>query len=359
MKKLYIYVSVLVNITLTATFGYAGLNSSGNSVWVKDGKISIQAHRIPFLSILKQISNEAHLDIYMVEQNFPNTVTLSIEDYPIEKALQKVLRGYNYAIVYSSSVSGGGGIFLGQYLTALEYSHSMIASVRDTESIYGDTSRQLKMKQYHTSSNLREAIPQSETKVAVLSKNSPEIGYSETANGPDEVGTTYVAQLQQAGAGRRVINGTTYGENSGSGSSARSTDAGDLSAPHSSASQSETFSDETYIASIDTNVSAESAEQLSASYGEQTEASESQSMNDEEETPDGGTDYPSDVQDEDLSERELFLADQIARIERQIESGYAQRWYEKWSQIKDPRSLQSPEEQLAFYQEELEKLRSQ
>jgi type II secretory pathway component GspD/PulD (secretin) len=60
------------------------------------------------------------------------------------------------------------------------------------------------------------------------------------------------------------------------------------------------------------------------------------------------------VERDNITTKKMALEKQIAQIERQIESGHADEWYEKWISIKDEKFVTHPRERLAMLKERLE-----
>jgi hypothetical protein len=102
--SLFLLAAVLV-VLLCLTAGPRVSRAAG-TVSFSDGRLSIRADNEPLLSILEKIAHQAGIVIFIVKDFEPGTLTLHLEDQPLEKAMDRILKGFNVARIYRDHPSG-------------------------------------------------------------------------------------------------------------------------------------------------------------------------------------------------------------------------------------------------------------
>jgi len=75
-------------------------------VSVKNDCLSIRADNEPLLSILEKIAHQAGIVIFIAKEFDPGTLTIHLEDQPLEKAMDRLLKGLNVARIYRENPLG-------------------------------------------------------------------------------------------------------------------------------------------------------------------------------------------------------------------------------------------------------------
>lgn len=67
----------------------------------KDGRLTLDAEQTPLSQVLEIISKSVGVDIFVSKGFNPGNVSIQVTNQPLEDALKSMLRGYNYAAVYT------------------------------------------------------------------------------------------------------------------------------------------------------------------------------------------------------------------------------------------------------------------
>lgn len=94
----------------------------------QDGRITVKASGTPLLQLLKEVSKTTGVEIAVAEKLRPGLINADIDNKPLEDALKSLLKGYNYAAIYSKKGSAWqltslkiypGGTFTGKVVPVL------------------------------------------------------------------------------------------------------------------------------------------------------------------------------------------------------------------------------------------------
>lgn len=364
--KMKTRISTAICITLIALAVLPGdadaaVHQSSDFVSFQNGKMSIQASKTPFLPLMEEISRKANLSIFLVDKDLPERVSVNIRNVTVEQALRRVLNGYNYAVIFSA-FADDGGVYVGRHLVPLIDKRLMIALANDPVSLTGS-------KHVNVSRNAMQRSTSGHAGLPAGGDDSPGDAYSHMPayrNGSGSGPVRPASDGDIAGAGPSSVEGGTVSasattsaggsaawnsHSASSGHSANTASSGG-NAFNSLASGSEGGpSGPTPATGVDSG-SAASEE----AYADAEAAYDDEYENAAEELPPDAEAEDISSENDEISARERFLLTQIEILEGQIENGYAERWYEHWSQIKEPKYIETHEEKLAYYQTELEKL---
>jgi len=83
-----------------------GVCRAAGTVMFTDDRLSITADNEPLLSVLEKIAHQAGIVIFIAKDFEPGTLTIHLEDQPLEKAMDRILRGLNVARIYRDHPSG-------------------------------------------------------------------------------------------------------------------------------------------------------------------------------------------------------------------------------------------------------------
>jgi len=335
---------------IVSAAGYA--ESSGHEPVLarfRDGRISVHASGTPFLKLVEEISRKGNLKIYMVDQALPDSVSVNITDLPVEQALGRIFNGCNYAVVYGAPEAAEGSVYIGHNFKPIRGDHAMVESAKEGEKVIG----RLKEKPGEGSlrQNKTDVSFQEERAFAYSGEESPDESTADTGGSESESGdgdplmplsmNNTVPEEQEPAKAEEAEPGSFAGElDSWKGISG------------SPGNNIESVSLGNYIK----NSPASGSEAAAPGFisGEDSEIASGISADPSSEEKDSPANDAGDI-----SSRERFLISQIYILEGQIDSGYAERWYEHWSQVKDPKYIQTHEEKLSYYKSELEKFRNQ
>lgn len=104
MKFLKIQFAIAVAVILSLFFNpcidsaKAGIKPG---MTYKDGRLTLDADQTPLSQLLEIISKSAGVDIFVSKSFNPGNVSIQVTNQPLEDALKSILRGYNYAAIYT------------------------------------------------------------------------------------------------------------------------------------------------------------------------------------------------------------------------------------------------------------------
>ena len=271
----------------------------GNIVY-SNGKLSIKLNQVTLRDVITSISDKTGTSIFIFDDAAQNKVTVDFKNRSFKSALRSVLRGVNYAVVYEDGFKNGS-------VTWIE-----------------GTGRKNGMAGIKSSGRVAVRSGSGNTKAAA--RRAVNSGTSSSRS----IGTTVknISSTYQTVRPDKSITNTAAGtvvdyRYGGSGSSTSITD--------STADNQYTSSD-----------SEDDSDILAENTGENAEISEK-------------ADMPV-WYEEGMSEKELFLRGKIDVLERQIESGYADRQYDHWVKLRGSKIVRHASELIEEYEGMLQKM---
>lgn len=302
-KKLVFCYLILPFLAFTGAGHSRASDTDTTSIQYANGRITIKATNTPFSQIVRLLSAKANLDIFLVGPNLPSSVSLHIDDLPVDRALQRILRGYNHAVVY---YPGG---------EEQDSSNAVDTTV---------SSRSAKILTSHMEIRQAGAPGLSKGPGQITGSNSRNSNFPRSPIGSNLAGT------HDKGPGN--ISASHHAQTASMGPSfGTDEDAGDVGGTENSDGSASYLSATRSLDDAGGSVSYLGDENESGNF---------------EDTDNGS--YTSDHEPSDNSAAQAqHLQQMIDTLEEQIDSGYAQQWYEKWSQIKDPKYITHPEDRLA------------
>ena len=284
MHKFILYGCLIVSMVLCGATGQAkNFDDKSGLIQYRAGKISVKSQKTPFLLLIEQISQKANLDVYIVDQVFPEMVHAKLDNLTVEKALRRILKGCNHAIVYhadhkDSDAQDGLG------LVPLLPDRASAAVGKPSDMPVGSA----KALRYKPSLNATDKTQQ-------LKKHL-----------------------------KKHQNGATNAKNA-------------------------IFDQES---SLDQN----SAPEKNSANEDPLYANNTSNIHRITNQNDGtslGANLPEHANYGDLSDKEMYLLGQIDLLERQIDSGWAQQWYDDTTSTYDPESVPDPFQRLEYLKAEL------
>ncbi|MDY6905692.1 MAG: hypothetical protein SWH61_13530 [Thermodesulfobacteriota bacterium] len=285
------------------------------NVQFDQGRFTIHQQNVPFLSLLKTISQKASLDIYVVDKQIPQNVSLNISDKPLAETLRMILRGCSYAVVYDAFDP-----------------RSMLVSAEQ----YGDENRVTLLEENAGGKNAaRSGVSGSRDRRRQASASSRREAPDRTSPGASR--TAY--QQQTAASGTSGQSNAS----SGGGTSAyyqQSSDDGNIAdaATGSTGSNASQYASNSYT----TSGSSETSEYVRTSdYDDNTNSY----------TPD------TDTGGDDMSNYRCrqYCTERYA-LEQRIASGESDRYYEKWEAIRGEEYVSHDSERLEYINQQISEL---
>jgi len=100
-KKMLIALTVAAVFWGTASAWHPAVAGNAPSVICNADRLSVECFGEPLLSLLEKVSDATRIDVFVSENLKPEPVHIRLADCPIEDAIRRILRGYNYAAVYT------------------------------------------------------------------------------------------------------------------------------------------------------------------------------------------------------------------------------------------------------------------
>lgn len=103
-----IKLAILITVTLslfTPCILEAGVTPNKSALTYQDGRITLKATQMPLLQVLEELSISTGVDISVSENLEPGVIDANFIDKPLEDAFKSILKGYNYAAIYSKKGS--------------------------------------------------------------------------------------------------------------------------------------------------------------------------------------------------------------------------------------------------------------
>jgi hypothetical protein len=307
-----------------------------NTVTYADGLISIQYSGKKLGYLLDEIAEMLSITVYLYDNSGSEIVTISIEDRDPVDALRSILRNRNYCIVFNEA-SGMAGVERLYGLTG-KPSRSFGLSRRRTTNVKTGNSALASVRNY---------VDDEGSENSTLSAGN----YAEDGQGKR-------TGVMQNGRNR------VFSDGGGRDQSPELDNSYDLQLSQTDVTESEGLSGSWEEEVYDNNYeqASDGSQQDSSSYyakvdddyWETEDANYSKTGDDYWETEDAS--YGTNDAYNDQDSKIASLESQIENIQEQIESGEADRWYEKWSNIKGEKYITHPQENLARLEEKLEEL---
>lgn len=96
-----------------------------------DGLLSVKAVNTPLLPVLESIGKAAGVEIFVSRNLKPGDISIQITDEPLEDTLKQMLRGLNYAAIYSKDMDSWRMIALKVFPEG-QYSGKMVSLLSQT-----------------------------------------------------------------------------------------------------------------------------------------------------------------------------------------------------------------------------------
>ena len=105
LKKILFQLAAVLAVLLCMTGG-SRVSRAAESVSFQNDRLTIRADNESLLSILEKIAHQAGIVIFIAKEFDPGTLTLHLEDQPLEKAMDRLLKGLNVARIYRENSLG-------------------------------------------------------------------------------------------------------------------------------------------------------------------------------------------------------------------------------------------------------------
>ena len=94
--KFFIIVFFLTAVFLASEY----TESSAYTVRYSNEELSVKAENEPLVPVLEQIAKQANIIIFISRDFMPGNINVRVDKKPLEKALEKILKGLNVAKIY-------------------------------------------------------------------------------------------------------------------------------------------------------------------------------------------------------------------------------------------------------------------
>lgn len=278
------------------------------------GLVSLEG-KTSVVSILKILADKAEIEIYIAEKFRDYSNELAFARRPLGEVLEKLLKGYNYAVIYSENSINPREV----------YSYTELDSFYPVDQAGSDT----RYTSQKTVKSRSPAVQDDEDSGAIKNKNKRNLKKDRFSQTLEADAGGNAGLLNPAGvntkvrtvSGNKTKSGRSFIQNSVADTTINSGQGGtDL----------ETDSMET---SYSTNATMQDSDQT---YYQTSQ---------------------SDVGMESTFQQITVLEYQIEQLEEDISSGRADEFFEYWSSKKDPKYVYNHREDLAGKQKKLEQLR--
>ena len=308
--KILLQVLVLsVSMVLFIFSGNIGAAALPVSLSYDQGLVSIES-KTSVVSILKTLADEAEIEIYIAEKFRDYSNEHEFSRRPLGEVLAKLLKGYNYAVIYSDASLNPRGVYSYTELDRFYPVDQAGADVRYAPKTMGKR-LSVAIQGSRNSGDSKGEGGMGENRSSRLSEDG--------TGGPDQTDRNDL----ETGSGTRTDSGNSIAYTT--------TDSGQSS---SSVETSLTGTSDSTTSSTDSTDSANSVTLTTA----ETE---------------------SDIEnDQDLTSQKIAALEyQIEQLEEEIASGKADAFYEFWSSKKDSKYVYNHREDLATKQKQLAALR--
>ena len=285
------------------------------------GLVSFQAENLPLGALLERLASAAGVEIYLADKLPNRPADVSFDKRPLIDVLDSLLRGFSYAVIYSEGADGRQRVFL-------DLDKDQVAEGSTIELI-----RQVDIADVAGMDDRSDT-----TSFIVSSPSLPEL-----RDGDSHIGS-----------GLYELDGTRWQSVSGQ----------PASSPEPSSFFSSRSTTSGYSAGLGTTgASVPNSGDSGVSGSTDSEVSGSDAQDDYQESSNvDSRSAPAGFYDdyENMSDSEKQIAQlefQISRLEKDIESGEADRFYQHWASIKDPKYVYNHREDLAYKQQRLAELK--
>ncbi len=286
-----------------------------------NGLVSFKTGSISLVNFLGHLSDLANIQIFTTKNIADGMQEIHLDQVPLKHVLDKFLRGYNYAVIYSGG-SEPGGLFSCEnnitfrpvyankkYASAIKgtasnikTAHDRLLSRRESATGLANTSLKRTGLGYHSSKT---------------SFNKKERAYESTVAVPARSGSTNKVNSKQV---------ASYTSNANADSGSHTTESG-------------------------TAVSDTSKALLA-----QSDSVDPPEDTDSDSSDDNDSDRYDTVSNKEL--KVMVLESKIKDLQEYIDSGTAEEFYSFWTTQKDPKYVYNPWDDLARQETKLEQLRS-
>lgn len=90
----------LLTVAVVTLMG-ASVCHAASVVSFSDDRLSISVDNEPLIPLLEKIANQANLVVFVSKGFAPKNVSVHMENQPLEKALDRILKGFNVARIYN------------------------------------------------------------------------------------------------------------------------------------------------------------------------------------------------------------------------------------------------------------------
>jgi hypothetical protein len=327
---------------------------------LKDGLLTLRCKNMPLVEVLSHIARVANLEIYLIEAPGNVFVNKDYLDEPLKKVLKRLLKDFNYAVIYASGDIGTAGVRFVKKRTGLRKK-----SFRMKKKYFGGDpgSEGRQNSQY-------EGRPTSLARVKTwTSSTSDDERWNILQGGRQRIENELPSQTNR----KRMQNTTADGGQKGSFSNGSSSTEEEVSESSeeivgsSETSGSESFGSDAESEHYDHGSKNKSKDTAAGENNESFQGldklhedpmAQKGGKGDDNQngrgTPEPETD-PATVNSHDWQND---LQCQIDQLKYRIESGASDGDYEKWSSIKGEKYITHDRELLKRYQETLEALLS-
>ncbi|MBN1625276.1 MAG: hypothetical protein JW944_02025 [Deltaproteobacteria bacterium] len=320
--KTLIFIFIIMLCILKHDAGNASIAQDG--VQYKDGLLSVNIRNASLKEFLKIISEKTGVEIYVFGAK-EGSITANFTGKSLEKGLSSILRDCNFAIVFSENKLGSG-VHWYEPLSMGSSGHSRAAGIKGASGA-------------PSSSGTKRTAKVSGTESGPVINKGPALSGTDSSkqgikDGEQEEASEYYLGNNIASGYRNASNGDDGNEDNGD-------KEGNDEYP---------YDDNDDESSSDANQTEESI----ADYEENEDNADVESDGEEGSFAEE-EDLPSWYY-EGMSREETKLRYRIDTLEKQIESGYADRQYDLWSSIKSEDYLTHTSYWLEIYQERLDNL---
>ncbi|MEI7670594.1 MAG: STN domain-containing protein [Deltaproteobacteria bacterium] len=102
-KKASDSAGLLLGMVLVGLLSFAAVSVAGTApdgIKYRDGRLTLSVKNVPLTRVLEDLYRAAGFDVYMAKGLATGTVSVDVQNQPLEEALKSILRGYNYAAIY-------------------------------------------------------------------------------------------------------------------------------------------------------------------------------------------------------------------------------------------------------------------
>jgi len=102
----------VISLLLFTLVGYTEAGREPGYVEFKDDLVTVRGNQADVLSVLEEISEWVGAQIFVFDRVTQHKVRVHLVDRPAEEVVKALLKGHNYAIIYSSGPSPLTGVYV-------------------------------------------------------------------------------------------------------------------------------------------------------------------------------------------------------------------------------------------------------